>query len=412
MELTMRVNSLVALECVSLRNLSAITALILAVNSYCARAEDDSPGSIPLGNFALIPTLDVQEGYDDNFLSLNENPQSSWLTIITPTLQLVTEKGIGAYRLTYALSNGDYASSSADNYTDHQLAADAIFEPNFRHRITLNSTVYRGHEARGTDLTEGAAATSVSAPIEYKAFSWDTSYRYGAEEATGRLEFKIGSLERHYLNFRSTTESKDRDELKGSGAFYYKFSPKTHLVFEVRQRDINYLNDTSPTLDSTETKFLVGADWQGTALTSGSLRVGQVRKNFDSSSREDFSGLDWEAGIAWAPKTYSVFNLTSGRTLDESTGTGDFIDAKSIGLSWHHEWMERLSSDVGYTYTKQQYAESDTRNTINTYSAGIDYQMRRWLKAGLSINHTDKSSSNESDGYKRNQYVLTMRAML
>ena len=79
--------------------------------------------------------------------------------------------------------------------------------------------------------------------------------------------------------------------------------------------------------------------------------------------------------------------------------------------------MDRLSSNVTYTYTDRKYqndsrVSSDRHDKIKQYGLGMTYEMRRWLDVGLGYTRRDNDSNVDSRDYKRNIYALTFNASL
>ena len=260
------------------------------------------PMSYTDGPLQVIPQISAQAGYDDNIFSTETSEVSSTKFILTPSVQLKAEKGLNEYSVNYKISNATYQDSSADNYTDHELSGRAYFDFNIRNRLELLAGYLQTHEDRGSGLNQGNNATTNDKPVEYHVNSAQAAYEFGGKEAKGRIRVVAGVQDREYDNFRAQTESKDRRTVKTSATFYYRVMPKTSLLFEVRNEDIDY-DLASVTLDSNERKYLLGAEWEATAKTSGSLRFGYSEKDFDSATRTDDDGLSWEMAMRWSPKS-------------------------------------------------------------------------------------------------------------
>ncbi len=56
--------------------------------------------------------------------------------------------------------------------------------------------------------------------------------------------------------------------------------PKTSLLLEARHTELDY-KYTASQLDSEELRYYIGATWDATAATSGTIKVGPVEKKFD-----------------------------------------------------------------------------------------------------------------------------------
>ncbi len=367
------------------------------------------PAAINAGPVSIVPMVTVQTGYDDNFFSTSSNEQDETITVISPSIQVLAEKGMNAYRLAYQISEGIHQNSSTDNYTDHNLSADAHLEFSQRSMLDLKAAYAKGHEARGTsDLSK-----SVSAPLEYDVQTLGFTYNYGAKEATGRIELYGNHLEREYQNFRAVTAGKDDTEVTLGAIFYYKIMPKTSLLFEARNKDVDYDNDPAISLDSDSWKYLVGATWEGTAKTSGTVKVGVIEKDFDAASRKDLSTSTWEASIRWAPRTYSVVDISTGQDLAETDGTGNAIDTKTYNINWNHAWTDIISTDLGLSFMNEAYeGNSNREDDTSSVKVGLNYDMRRWLTFGVNYSYTDVESNVVGEDYTKNLVMLTVNASL
>lgn len=386
---------------------------IIAALSNPAFAEIE-PASVAVGEMDLVPTMNLQVGYDDNILSANTNEISSMVTVLSPSVQLIAEQGLNAYRMSYTLSKGVFENSSDDNYLDHNLAFDAHLEFDSRNKLDLRADYNRGHEARGTGLSaNNGVANAVTEPLEYDTRAVSFNYQFGGDDATGRLEFYGELLDREYNNFRNITEGRDNQERIAGGIFFYRIAPKTSLLFEARNKDVDYDLSTS-TLDSNTWRYYVGATWESTAKTTGTVKIGHYDKDFDSTTRQGDDGVSWEASVQWAPKTYSVIDFTTGQEDKETNGTGNFINSESVALNWNHGWNDFVSTDLGISHSTDTY-EGDANgreDTTKSYSAGFNYDMRRWLSLGLSYTYNDTSSNVTGVSYDKNVIFLTVDASL
>lgn len=392
---------------------AAISAASLLVSAQAIAAIEPAP--IQAGAVDVIPMLSVQAGYDDNFFSTSGNEQDETITVITPSVQLIAEDGVNAYRVIYQLSRGIHQESSADNYTDHNLSAEAHLEFSQRSALDLSATLIKGHETRGTGLSAtGGVASSINAPLEYDTTTLAMNYIYGAPSAQGRIQVYAEHLNREFNNFRAITEGRDATEVTLGAVFYYQVAPKTSLLFEARNKDVDYDVDPASSLDSNTWKYFVGATWEGTARTTGTVKVGLTDKSFASASRDDFTAASWEASVRWAPKTYSVVDISTGRSGNESSGNGDFIDSKTFNVNWNHGWNDLVSTDAGFGLTKETYegAADGRKDDITSFNLGLNYDMRRWLSMGLSYQYSDTDSNLANTDYSKNLYMLTVNASL
>ncbi|MGH8436434.1 MAG: outer membrane beta-barrel protein [Pseudomonas sp.] len=380
------------------------TSLAAAVSAaLCANAWALEPQSIKLSDgLTFTPTLKVGERYDDNFRAVEEGEESSWITGITPTFVLGAEGRKSAYALTYSANSDIFHSSHTDDNTDHHLTADAGFEFNARNQLKLNTGYHQVEETASLDQN-----------IENDKYSTSNVggvYTYGAESARTQVDFGANYEELRYQNSNHLNADKERDTTALSSTLYYRVAPKTRALVEARHTEYDYL--TNDRLNSNNIALLGGLTWDATAKTSGTVKIGGEKKRFDDSSIDDQSGSMWEVGASWKPRTYSTFNLKTRRALDEGDNGASAIQSQSTTLSWEHEWLERLSSDLSYTYSDQEYQDIDRDDKIDTFGLGLTYEMRRWLDVGVGYKYSENDSSAAGESYERNIYSVSFTASL
>ena len=390
----------------------AVSVAVFSVTSLFASISYAlEPLSYTSGPLQVIPQVGVQVGYDDNIYATETAEKSSTKVIFNPSVQLKAEQGLNEYSVYYEITNGTYQDSSADNYTDHELSGRAYFDFNIRNRLELLAGYLKTHEDRGSGLNQGTNATINDAPIEYSVGSLQGTYEFGGKEAKGRIKLVAGVQDREYDNFRSQTESKDRQKINTSATFYYRVMPKTSLLFEVSNEDIDY-DLATVTLDSSERKYLLGATWDATAKTSGTLKFGYAEKNFDSAAREDADGISWELAMRWSPKSYSVIDVATSKEAEETDGTGNYIDTTSLDLQWTHAWSDIWRTRVYYGVSNDEYVASAREDDQLSYGVGVDYDMRRWLNFGVDYIYSERESNQANLDYEKNTVYLTVQGSL
>jgi hypothetical protein len=249
-------------------------------------------------------------------------------------------------------------------------------------------------------------------PDQYNNYGMDGVLRYGAPGAQGRIEVDAGYFQRRYTNNHDTTDVSNRDTWQAGGTFYWRVMPRTDVLIQARHINYNYTDDSNPgpTQSSGENRYYLGLKWEATAKTTGLLKVGYMTKNFDSSDRKDYSGSSWEAGVRWSPLTYSVFDLTTSRITQESTGVGSAILTNNYGLAWNHAWNSRLRTQAVARYSRDDFLDSAPHrlDKVATFGAGVNYDFRRWLLLGANYTYTDRNSNQGIYDYKRNLFMLTV----
>lgn len=382
--------------------------LAAALASACASAWALDAATIKLSDsIGFTPTLKLSESYDDNFRALETREQSSWVSGIAPTFTFGAKGDKANASISYTANHEIYHSSHSDDNTDHIFSAETGLQFNARNRLRLN-VGYR-------DMEETASADQKIENDKYTLGTVGALYTFGADTATGQVRLGATHDRLRYDNgiFGGTrlNADKERDSTGVSAAFLYRVGPKTRAVLEARHTDHEYESNTA--LDSTNTALLLGAEWEATARTTGTVRIGRERKDFDDSAMSDRTSPMWEVGVSWAPRTYSTFSLNTRRAFDEGSDSADVIKGTSTTLGWEHGWAPRLKSNLSYTYSKQTYRNAEDReDKIDTLSVGLTYNMRRWLDVGVGYKYSENDSSKLGKSYERNIFGVTLNASL
>lgn len=400
-------------------------AAAVAVASISTSALALTPQNITVSDgLVFTPTLKLEERYDSNIHETNKSRKSSWVTAVQPSFTLGLDRAKSAYQLNYTLDSQNYHSSNSSSHINHHLTADSGFEFNARNRLILNA---------GYHQLESTATEDLSARGDFKNDKWNTKniggmYTFGAREARTQIEAGANYEELRYDNSRNNAKGerlnkdKERDAASGRLTGFYEIAPKTKLLLEGRYTDYDYKSDSKR--DSKNKAVLAGVTWEATAKTTGTVKIGREKKDYKNSVYKNKSMGMWEAGIDWAPLTYSTFSLKTRRGFDETgifnetSGLDDIdrvtstIKVVDTSLGWKHYWLERLYSKAEYRRIDRQYQTVDRDDKIDQYGLGLTYEARRWLDIGLNVTHRENDSDIQSNSYKRNIYALTFNASL
>ncbi|WP_280326427.1 outer membrane beta-barrel protein [Pseudomonas sp. BN102] len=381
-------------------SLAAVVSVALSTNAWAIE-----PQFIKLtDSLTFTPTLKVGERYDDNFRAVEEGEKSSWITQIAPSFELGAEGRKSAYKLTYSANTDIFHSSHKDDNTDHHLNADAVLKFDARNQLKLDAGYQQVEDTAVDDrnLTNGQSLEN----NKYTIANIGGVYTYGAESARAQIDLGADYRELRYQNSDHLNAENEYDTTALRSTFYYRVAPKTRALLEARHSDYDYV--TNDRLNSNDIALLGGLTWEATAKTSGSVKIGAEKKRFDDSSVDEQSGSMWEVGVKWKPRTYSTFNLETSRELDEGDDGSSSIQSQSVSLSWEHEWLERLSSDVSYSYADEEYQDIDRDDKIKSFSVALTYEMRRWLDVGVGYIYAEDDSTAIGESYERNIYSVSV----
>jgi hypothetical protein len=354
----------------------------------------------------LYPDVFLAQGRNDNVLGTATDKRSSSFTNLRPKFVAEAMKSGDRYTASYSGNYTWYANSSADNYANHDLwlAGD-------NHFTTRTHLGYGVGYLKNSDPRGATDRIQSDHPDRWHAPSAKGLFVYGAPGAIGRIEFEAGLAKKRYENNRLYTEAADLDSRTLSGRFFYRVMPKTSVLFEVRDTKNDYILSSS-TADNTDRRYYLGATWEAAAATTGTVKIGRMKKDFNDSTRPGFSGGSWEADITWKPLTYSIFDFASTKTVSDATGYGNMIVSNGSSARWGHKWTSYLGSYLSAGLVKSDYQNTDRSDKVKNYAVGVTYDMRRWLQLGASWMRTDRGSTINTFDFKRNVILFSAEAAL
>jgi len=409
------------------KSLVAVLGTVIAIPALAAT----EPQAMDLGPVKFVPTLGLSQTYDDNIFSQPEGEVDAWISRVKPQLQFIAQQDLNILALTYMGDYGLFSSGSQDNYDDHTLSADGVLEANDQNRFTLAASLAKLHDPRGTGGSEGIIANSRLEPDVYDATGYALGYDFGREDAILGFALSAGQNDVEYQNNRQETQFRDRNDTDYGFKVSGRLAPKTKLFVELTRKDIGYdfapqLRDANgqiisvvpgipllgASLDSQEQNVLVGAEWEATGRTTGTIKFGRLNKDFDASAREDASFINWEASVLWMPRTYSSFTFMANKAPQETNGTGSFIEMSSYSVDWTHDWSSYLHSSVNLGMGKDTFQNDPREDDRESLSASINYDVDTWMNIGLGYSYLRKDSNNSLFDYDRSQLMLSFDVSL
>ena len=385
------------------KTLAPIFAM-LSVGFAAPVAANLKPGSVMTKDGAEItPTLQTGISSNNNFFSTPENEESRLIWSITPNLKAAIEDGPDSYNLDLGTSSSLHNKDSADNFTQVNIGASVHKEFTSQHRLDINGDADWLYEPRGSGLTEGLG-DAVNELVKYQQQNVLLHYEYGAQSSKAQVAFNAGFFNKKYQNFREISQYRDYDKSLIGVTGYYNTQASTRTFLEVKQENYRYdfIQANGISRDSDDVKILIGMEWEATAVTSGSFKLGYQNKDFSANERESFSGLSWKAGVNWQPLSYSTVQFITSRSAKDPLVQGDYIKESSYGVNWTHNWSDYLSSLAGINYIDEQYT-GDVGRKDKTKSArlGLNYVASKFGMVSTYVDFIDKDSTQAAIEFDR-----------
>jgi polysaccharide biosynthesis protein VpsM len=364
-------------------------------------------GGIKAGGFEIAPKLALAIGKNDNVGLSSGVKTSSTVTSITPSIVIGLPTNGQLYSVSYSGNFTQYTGSTQDNFTNHNLgvAADNVWSARVNSLVNLDYV--KGHDGRNSLLITGKEV-------------WHTTgvrgrVHYGAAGAQGQFELAAGQLAKRYdSNGTGRTQLLNYDRTDFAGTFFYRVAPATHMIVEAGNAKYAYLDAASKILDSTERRYMVGVKWEATAKTTGSFKLGKLKKSFDLGVNPSSTFTAWDADVTWSPLTYSNVNFGLHQTANEASGVGSFMVSRDTNVQWTHGWSSFVTSTlfVADGVDNFQAATPARVDKRQGYGIGLTYVINRWLNAGIGYQNTKRSSNLAAANYTQSVSMLTLSGSL
>jgi hypothetical protein len=361
------------------------------------------PQSIDIYGFDFTPTLLFSESYDDNFRELERGRQSSMVTKIAPSFELKAEDRNSATRLIWQPTRYIYHDEPDASNTAQRVRLNSIMEFTDRHRLKLDA------EARKYERTTSTAVDGINDKIRSNRVNG--LYTYGARSADNQIDLGANYAQLRYGNSDGINDDKERNTTGLATTWYHRIGSNTRGLLEYDHTVFDYLQSDSR-LDSTSNAVLAGAEWDFTARTSGKVRVGYERKNFDDSSVDDLSNPTWQVDLRWKPRTYSTFSFVARQAMAEGDDGADAVKTTSALFGWRHGWTERITTVAEVGLSRLDYQGQNRTDDLRDYNLAVEYAMRRWLDIELGYRYRNDDSDADNQSFERNIFLLSFNVSL
>jgi hypothetical protein len=366
------------------------------------------PKTIDAGGFEVMPWLGLAVGNNSNVGLSNGAKTSSNFTILNPNLVIGLPTRGQFYGARYSGKIARFSGSKIDNYNDHEfgLVAENIWSE--RLNSQLNADYLKGHDGRNALLFRNKEI--------WHANGVKGMVHYGAEGAQGQFELAAGQMYKRYdSNNGGATQLYNYDRTDLTGTFFYKVAPATQMFVEANNSRFTYVDPVSKNtlgLDSTEQRYMVGVKWNATAKTTGSVKMGSLKKSFSLGLKPSATSTVWDAEVNWSPKTYSVVDVSMHQRANEYGGVGSFIISRDTDLRWTHDWSGYVTSALSFGEGADTFQASNRTDKRQTYALKASYGFRTWLRASIEYRNTKRNSTVPVNSYTQDVTMLMLEGSL
>ncbi|MGH8131314.1 MAG: outer membrane beta-barrel protein [Steroidobacteraceae bacterium] len=350
--------------------------------------------------------------YTDNFYygTAAEPVESALGAVIAPRAIYKATKGRFDLLATAGVEAAAFNREPADDYEDGGINLNTSWLATRRGRLDLRAGFQRSHDPFGINRTENATVRDQDLDI-WHSMQGGMLFHYGAPEATLNAEVGLSALEKSYQTNEAATRFLGYTSTSLNYTVFYNFSPKTAALFDFIRSDIQ-LDESFGAIDTRsgdEYRVRAGVRWLATGKTSGDLRVGTYRREFEEVGGSE-QGLDWQATVQWAPRARTLIDLEATRGSQESYRADTQVNiTRSAVVRWKQYWGARASSQLSVGQATTEFVGIARKDTAYNVRLGLDYMLSQSLSAVMAADSFNRTSNEPTSEFDRVSATVGIR---
>lgn len=360
------------------------------------RPEYTAPG-ILAGGFTLRPRLEVGPGFDSNVYVTDSAEKSAAFLRLNPTIDVASNWSRHQLRL----STGARIKEMA-KYSDESQRAWFVRSSG---RLDIYGASYAGGAASVERLYQdrltGDFPTTSARPIGYVQTQGSLQGVHAFDRV--RVTAGVGVRKLGFSNTRTITggtldnSGRDNTATQVQARIDYAISPAIAVYISPSTTKTDYDNDTgvfAPTRDSKETKVMVGADFDLTALMRGEISVGYSNRDYRAAAFPVIKGPAVNATVEYFPTQLTTLTFQASRSVNDSiqSGAAGYFDTNG-GVRIDHELRRNVILNGTMKFAELDFKGIDRKDNLFSLSSGVNYLMSPKLSWNGSITYQKRESS-------------------
>lgn len=236
---------------------------------------------------------------------------------------------------------------------------------------------------------------------------------------TPSWELQAGVAEETWKNSNPAFQENDVDLTNTEASISYVSPSRNKIGLSLRQQDADFkqpeIISGSPFINNYKHRSLgVVTDWTITPKSHLNLRVDHANRDFDQTSRQDYSGNTFRAAYDWKATGKFTLNVIAQRdinTVDDNTT--NLVLAKGIALNPTLDLTDKVRLSAAYDYSNREYlsdpVQTDRVDHVRTSTAAILYRPARLFTMSLSAQHLKRTSNTPLEDTSYNLISLNAR---
>ena len=357
----------------------------------------------------------VTTGFSDNYLQTKEK-QSSATIKMDLGLNAGTQWRSFDVRVHGQLSPIDYTENSHAQFDNSSIGAMLTWKPTNQQNLNVkigrteaDQAPWQGirRDSYQADLPTDTALAIDETQVLYSSLNYN--YKTAGEQG---LVFSAGLTSNDKSYAATDVLALQNNKLTNAldTSLGYQWRAGRHVFLQYQQLKSEFTDFANR--DNNSKIYALGLAWQATAITGFTLGLGQEVRTIESTSEENISNY-WSLQTSWAPRSYSVFSLSSTQRQQSSEYQGQLLQlSKSYSLNWRHTWSNGINNQLGISQQKLSQVAVKRHEDQTSASLALSYKFAANWQSSLSYSYTDHADSLNRRNYQQNSVQFSIKYAL
>lgn len=391
-----------------MKNLIAIAMILTLTNSAWAVQ------NIKLGTADINPYVGIKQSYDSNiYLEAAGHEKGSHINRTALGVDVLNNFGpkleLGGG---YMLEQLTYSQMGAVNDATHHTVS-----------LTLKAKLPRDASLKFDNKALDTTDQATSQDTERAQRVQNTATVKFEAPLRGKFGYSL-DVQHNYNNYKALANNVlDRAELLAGFNVTYLLQPKTKVFVGYTYGDLQYDKATYVSYDATYNNVDLGLMGNLAPKLVGVVKAGAQFRNYKNSlvangvTAEDDSTLaTYSAQLQWKALEKTDVIVFAKRANVETSGSSNRHYTSTLTDLRASREVRKMKVSVGGSFETVDYPEainstSDKKRFDHNTNlrVNVDYNMQKWLKAGLGYTYKNRSSNDSSFDYKDNVFGLELK---
>lgn len=348
----------------------------------------------------LMPSLDLEYRYDDNYFKAENGEKSVNTFILRPGFQVGVVTPKSNLSLSYFFDVNEYSGEAGIDdydYVGHLAKLNLGTQATPRLAVGLsNDFVLTRDPATSDEFSDSVARDKYA----LNRFSPNMTYRFGDK-------FDLGARFTNLMTDYREGASEDSDENRGTFTLDYNFNSTLSLGMDYQIWSRDYDGNSSD-YDSNQVMLVLKKEYKHLALFAG---AGYHERDFDDPALPDLDNPAWKIGLKGQTgstdegTSRSWMNLSLDQNYNDA-GSGDaYYKATKLSFQAGHLLMDRLGLTLKGMYQNSDYEYSSREDDKWSLACRANYQINRMFSFAIEPGIESRDSNFAGKDYD-NSYIL------